>query len=154
YGALLSLDKIDLSSRAKNSLKKFVDMMNILMAKKELMGIKDFIEEVIVVSGYIENLEKEDTIESQTRLENIQEFISVVIDYEARMGESNMEEFLANIALLSDVDKTSNSTNVATLMTVHGAKGLEFPVVFMVGMEDGLFPTFRALDSEGDLEEE
>lgn len=154
YGALLSLEDIDLSTRAKNSLKGFVDMMNILMAKKELMGIKDFIEEVIVSVGYIQDLEKEDTIESRTRLENIREFISVAMDFEVQMGESNLEEFLANIALLSDVDKTSDSTNVATLMTVHGAKGLEFPVVFMVGMEDGLFPTFRALDDENDLEEE
>lgn len=154
YGALLSLDEIDLSARAKNSLRLFVDMMNTLMAKKELMGIKDFIEEVIVSSGYISDLEKEDTIESQTRLDNIREFISVAIDFEMQMGESNLEEFLANIALLSDVDKTSDSTNVVTMMTVHGAKGLEFPVVFMVGMEDGLFPTFRALDNESDLEEE
>ncbi len=154
YGALLSLDDMNLSARAKNSLKKFVDMMNNLMAKKELMGIKDFIEELIESSGYISDLEKEDTIESQTRLENIREFISVAIDFEAQMGESSLEEFLGNIALLSDVDKTSDSTNVATLMTIHGAKGLEFPVVFMVGMEDGLFPTFRALDSESDLEEE
>ena len=154
YGALLSLDEINLSGRAKNSLKTFVDMMNNLMAKKELMGIKDFIEEVIKASGYIEALEKEDTIESQTRLENIQEFVSVAMDFELRMGESNLEEFLANIALLSDVDKTSDSTNVVTMMTIHSSKGLEFPVVFTVGMEEGLFPTFRALDNESDLEEE
>ena len=124
------------------------------MAKKELMGIKDFIEEVIKASGYIESLKKEDTIESQTRLENIQEFISVAMDFELRTGESNLEEFLANIALLSDVDKTSDSTDVVTMMTIHSSKGLEFPVVFTVGMEEGLFPTFRALDNESDLEEE
>ena len=154
YGALLSLDNIDLNSRAKNSLKPFIDMMNNLMAKKEIMGVKDFIEEVITASGYIKDLEKEDTIESQTRLENIREFISVAIDFEAKTADSNLEVFLANIALLSDVDKTSDTTNVVTMMTIHSAKGLEFPVVFMVGMEDGLFPTFRALDNDDDLEEE
>jgi DNA helicase-2/ATP-dependent DNA helicase PcrA len=154
YGALLSLEHVNLSSRAKNSLQPFIAMMNNLMAKKEIMGIQEFIEDVINSSGYVRDLEKEDTIESQTRLENIKEFISVAIDFEARMGDITMEEFLANIALLSDVDKTSDSTNVVTMMTIHSAKGLEFPVVFMVGMEDGLFPTFRALDSESDLEEE
>lgn len=154
YGALLSLDNIDLNARAKNSLKPFVEMMNNLMAKKELLGVKDFIEEVINATGYIKVLEKEDTIESQTRLDNIKEFLSVAIDFEIQMGESNLEEFLATIALLSDVDKTSDTTNVVTMMTVHSAKGLEFPVVFMVGMEEELFPTFRALDNESDLEEE
>ena len=154
YGALLSLDNIDLNSRAKNSLKPFSDMMNRLMAMKEIMGVKDLIEEVINVAGYARDLEKEDTIESQTRLENIREFISVAIDYEARTAESSFEEFLANIALLSDVDKTSDTTNVVTMMTVHSAKGLEFPVVFLVGMEEGLFPIARALDNESDLEEE
>jgi len=154
YGALLSLDNIDLNGRAKNSLTPFVDMMNKLMAMKEIMGVKDLIEEVINSSGYIRELEKEDTIESQTRLENIREFISVAIDYEARTAESSFEEFLANIALLSDVDKTSDSTNVVTMMTVHSSKGLEYPVVFLVGMEEGLFPIARALDNESDLEEE
>ncbi|WP_353093226.1 DNA helicase PcrA [Tissierella praeacuta] len=155
YGALLSLDKIsDLNSRAKNSLKPFIDMMNKLIAMKEIMGVKDFIEEVINTTGYIKDLEREDTIEAQTRIENIKEFISVAIDFEARMGESNLEEFLANVALLSDVDKTSDTTNVVTMMTVHSAKGLEFPTVFLVGMEDGLFPMTRALDNESQLEEE
>lgn len=154
YGVLLDIDNLDLSARAKNSLKSFVDMMNILMAKKELMTIKEFIEEVIESSGYIEDLEKENTIEAQTRIDNIKEFISVAIDFEAKIGENNFEEFLANIALLSDVDKTEDSSDVVTMMTVHSAKGLEFPVIFMVGMEDGLFPISRAFDSETELEEE
>ncbi len=154
YGVLLDLDNLDISGRAKNSLKPFIDMMNMLMAKKELMTIKDFIEEVIDVSGYVIELEKEDTIEAKTRIENIKEFISVAIDFEAKIGENNFEEFLANIALLSDVDKTEDKTEVVTMMTVHSAKGLEFPVVFMVGMEDGLFPISRALESESEIEEE
>jgi DNA helicase-2/ATP-dependent DNA helicase PcrA len=155
YGVLLSLDSIDeLNSRAKNSLKPFMDMMGMLMAKKETMGIKDFIEEVINSTDYIKELEKENTIESQTRIDNIKEFVSVAIDFEMRMGESDLEEFLANVALLSDVDKTSDSTNVVTMMTVHSSKGLEFPVVFLVGMEEGLFPITRSLESESELEEE
>lgn len=154
YGALLDMDSLDLGGRARNSLKPFIDMMNLLMAKKEIMGIRDFIEEVIDTTGYVEELRKENTIEAQTRIENIEEFLSVAIDFEVKLGENNFEEFLANIALLSDVDKTEDSTNVVTMMTVHSAKGLEFPVVFMVGMEDGLFPISRSLESDHEIEEE
>ena len=155
YGVLLELDKVTgLSQRAKNSIKPFVEMMNKLMALKEIMGLEEFIGEVINSTGYIKELEAENNIESQTRIENIKELISVAIDFEIKMGETNLEEFLANIALLSDVDKTTDEKNVITLMTTHSAKGLEFPVVFLVGMEEGLFPITRALDNEEDLEEE
>jgi len=155
YEVLLDLDQVDgLSSRVKNNLKPFIHMMNRLMALKEIMGIKDFIEEVINTTGYLSDLERENSIEAQTRIENIKELISVAIDFEVRTGESSLEEFLATIALLSDIDKTTDETNVVTLMTVHSAKGLEFPVVFLVGMEEGLFPISRALDNEADLEEE
>lgn len=155
YGSILELDKIEgLSQRAKNSIDPFVSMMNTLMAKKELMGVKDFVEEVINSTGYIRELELENTPEARTRIENIKELISVAMDFEAKTEESNLEEFLANIALLSDVDKTTDESNVVTMMTAHSAKGLEFPVVFLVGMEEGLFPITRALEDESDLEEE
>ena len=154
YAALLDIDNIDgLSTRAKNSLKGFVEMMNTLMAKKEIMGLKDLIEELIATSGYIEDLERDKTIESKTRIENIMEFLSVA-DFEDKNEGDKLEDFLANVSLLSDVDKTLDDDNLITLMTVHSAKGLEFPVVFLVGMEDGLFPIARAMDSEEDLEEE
>lgn len=155
YAALLDIDNIDgLSTRAKNSLKGFVEMMNTLMAKKEIMGLKDLIEELIATSGYIEDLERDKTIESKTRIENIMEFLSVAKDFEDKNEGAKLEDFLANVSLLSDVDKTLDDNNLITLMTVHSAKGLEFPVVFLVGMEDGLFPIARAMDSEEDLEEE
>lgn len=155
YGALLSIDDIDaLNSRAKNNIKPFIDMMNRLMAKKEIMGIKDFVDEVINSSGYIADLEKENTVESRTRIENIRELSSVALSYENNNIGSKLEDFLANISLLSDVDKTIDGDSLITLMTVHSAKGLEFPVVFLVGMEEGLFPISRAIDSEDDMEEE
>lgn len=155
YGIILELDKIEgLSQRAKNSIEPFITMVNTLMAKKELTGVKDFVEEVINSTGYIKELELENTPEARTRIENIKELISVAMDFETKTEGSNLEEFLANIALLSDVDKTTDESNVVTMMTAHSAKGLEFPVVFLVGMEEGLFPITRALDSESDLEEE
>ena len=155
YEALLSLDNIDsLSTRAKNSVKPFVDMMNNLIAMKEIMGVKDLIEKVIYESGYISDLENDNTIESRTRIDNIMEFISVAIAFEEKNENTNLEEFLASVSLLSDIDKTIDEDNLITMMTVHSAKGLEFPVVFLVGMEEGLFPISRALDNDEDLEEE
>ncbi|NLY44762.1 MAG: DNA helicase PcrA [Tissierella sp.] len=155
YGSLLSIDRIDnLSTRAINSIKPFIEMMNTLMAKKEIMGLKDFIEELISSNGYIQELEKDNTIESKTRIENIMEFISVALNFEEKNEEPTLEDFLGSISLLSDVDKTDDETNLITMMTVHSAKGLEFPAVFLVGMEDGLFPISRSLEDDEDLEEE
>lgn len=155
YGVLLDIDSVNsLSQRAKNSVKPFVDLMNGLMAKMEIMGIKDFIEEVINSSGYIADLEKDDTVESRTRIENIRDFISVALTFEEKSPQSNMEDFLVSVSLLSDVDKTVDDDNLISLMTVHSAKGLEFPVVFLVGMEEGLFPISRSFDSYDDMEEE
>lgn len=155
YGVLLNMEDIPgLSKRAINNLKTFIDMINKFIAMKEVMGVKEFIEEVVYGVGYIKELEEENSIESQTRLDNIKEFISVAVDFEVKNPEGTLEDFLATVSLLSDVDKTADMENSATMLTVHSAKGLEFPVVFMVGMEEGLFPISRALDNETELEEE
>lgn len=155
YGALLDIDKIDsLNARARNSVKPFVELMNTFMAKKEIMGIQEFIEELIYSSGYIPELEKENTIEATTRIDNIKEFLSVALTFEEQNPEADMEEFLASVSLLSDVDKTVDEEDMITLMTVHSSKGLEYPIVFLVGMEQGLFPISRAMDNDDDLEEE
>ncbi|MBU5292913.1 DNA helicase PcrA [Anaerosalibacter bizertensis] len=155
YSAILDVEDIPgLSKRAVNNLTKFTDMINKFIAMKEVMDLKDFIEEVVNDTGYIDELEKEDTIEATTRIENLKEFISVAIDFEMMNEEGTLEDFLADISLLSDVDNMEEANESVTMLTVHSAKGLEFPVVFLVGMEEGLFPMGRALDSESELEEE
>lgn len=155
YSALFSLGVIPgLSTRAVNSLKGFMTIMSNLMAKKEIMGIKDLVEDIIESTGYVEGLKKDDSIESQTRIDNIMDFVSVALNFEENSVSNDLEEFLARISLLSDVDKTEDTDNMITMMTVHSAKGLEFPVVFVVGMEEGLFPISRSLDNDKDLEEE
>ena len=155
YSAILSVDEIPkLSKRATDNLKKFADMINNFFAMKEVMDLKEFIEKIIYDTGYIKELEEEGSIESRTRLDNIREFISVAVDFEVTNPDGTLEDFLANISLLSDVDKTADVDDSVTLLTVHSAKGLEFPVVFMVGMEEGLFPISRALNNESELEEE
>lgn len=159
YSVLLSAKDLDfLSTRARNCVLPFVEMMTTLMAKREIMGLEEFIEDLIESTGYIQDLEKQDTVESRTRIENIREFLSVAISFEEANKDEDiedlLEEFLVSISLLSDVDKTIDQDNLITMMTVHSAKGLEFPVVFLVGMEEGLFPISRSLENEDDLEEE
>ena len=154
YTTILDVDIIpDLSQRAKNKLKDFVSMLGTFMAMKEMLGLKQLIESVIDTIGYVKELELADTIEARGRIENIEEFLSVVIDYENNAENSNLEDFLANILLVSDIDGEELDETV-TLMTLHSAKGLEFPVVFMTGMEEGLFPSGRSVTDEVELEEE
>lgn len=155
YSALLSIESIPgLSKRAVNNLRNFTSMVNEFIVMKEILGVQDFIEKVLNNIGYIEELEKEKTIESHTRLENIKEFVSVAVDFEMENPDGTVEDFLSNVSLLSDVDKTEEVEDAATMLTVHSSKGLEYPVIFMVGMEEGLFPNSRSADDEKELEEE
>jgi DNA helicase II / ATP-dependent DNA helicase PcrA len=111
-------------------------------------------EELLRETGYLEALEAERTIEAQGRIENLEELVSVGREYDATAPEGgSLEEFLQQISLLADADNLRDDEGLVTLMTLHNAKGLEFPIVFIIGMEDGVFPHSRALD-EGSLEEE
>jgi len=155
YSVMMDIDKVKtLSSGPRKKVREFVGMINEFKALSEVLSINELIEKILYSVGYIKELEEEGSIESQTRLENIKEFISVAVDFEVKNPDGTLEDFLANISLLSDVDKTEDKENSVTLLTVHSAKGLEFPVVFLVGMEEGLFPISRALDNETELEEE
>ncbi len=154
YSTMLEADIIpDLSQRAKNKLKDFTSLLGTFMAMKELLGVKELIENIIDTTGYVKELELADTIEARGRIENIEEFLSVAIDYENSVEDSNLEDFLANILLVSNIESEELEETV-TLMTFHSAKGLEFPVVFMTGMEEGLFPSGRSVTDELELEEE
>ncbi|MTI70133.1 MAG: ATP-dependent DNA helicase PcrA [Firmicutes bacterium] len=156
YSVILDADEIpNLSHRAKSKIKSFASMIGTFMAMKEVLGVKELIENVIDKTGYMEMLKKDDSIESRTRIENIEEFVSVAIDFEKTSEENTLEEFLSNVSLLSDLDKTEEGNdNSVTLMTLHSAKGLEFPVVFLTGLEEGIFPISRAMTDDDQLEEE
>jgi len=155
YSVILDIEDIPgLSHRAITNIKSFTTLINKFIAMKEVISVKELIENVIDATGYIKELEAEDSVEGRTRIENIQEFVSVAMDFEERSEEKSLEEFLANISLLSDIDKEADEPNSVTLMTLHSAKGLEYPIVFISGMEEGIFPTSRAFTSEDDLEEE
>ena len=115
----------------------------------------DALDYVLKVTGYLKNLEAQDTIEAQNRVENIQELISAVIDYEGDEPEPSLSDYLENVALIADTDTMdTDSTDLVTLMTLHSAKGLEFPFVFVVGMEEGYLPHQRSTDTQAALEEE
>jgi DNA helicase-2/ATP-dependent DNA helicase PcrA len=139
------------------AVKAFTRFMETMASLRDLAeagtGVGEMLEEVLARTGYIEALEAERTIEAQGRIENLQELVEVGKEYDATADEASLDGFLQQISLLSDADSIRDEEGLLTLMTLHNAKGLEFPIVFILGCEDGVFPHSRALD-EGGLEEE
>ena len=132
-------------------------MIEGLMAKKPTISITELTEELIDVTGYLAELERERerSIEAASRIENIQEFLSVTKDFDKNNEEPTLEEFLSDVALMSDLDNDGErNENVVSLMSLHSAKGLEFPVIFILGVEEGIFPHSRALFETLEMEEE
>ncbi|WP_066505664.1 DNA helicase PcrA [Abyssisolibacter fermentans] len=156
YSAILDAEDIPgLSKGVATKLQNFSLLIGKFIAMKEIMGVKELIETIINDIGYIKELQEQQTLEAESRIENIKEFISVAVNYEQKNEEPSLEDFLASISLLSDVDKTDETMqNTVSLMTIHSAKGLEFPIVFMTGMEESVFPLSRAMFEEDELEEE
>lgn len=152
------MNKLDenesLNMRSKKNIKEFTNLINLLLNKKKELKISELIDKVLFESDYIEALKAENTLESRTRIENVEEFKSTAVNFENSNPDGSLEDFLAGVSLLSDVDKTSDDIDGVKLMTIHAAKGLEFKVVFLVGMEESLFPSARSMDSDEDLEEE
>ncbi len=133
----------------------FSKMIRSLRKKAPELTIRALLEEILAKTGYVRTLEQERTIESLARIENIEEFFSVVDEYEEHQKEGDLAGFIESLSLMTDIDTWDGSTNCLTLMTLHTAKGLEFPIVFMVGLETGIFPHLNSLGGgEDDLEEE
>lgn len=143
-----------LPNRVLSKIEEFSRMVLKLAALKDSLGILEFINEILNSSGYKKELEEENTDEAKNRLENIDEFLSAAYDFETSNAEAGLFGFLENVALISDLDDDEGKEDSITLMTLHSAKGLEFPVVFLSGMEEGLFPISRASFSDNDMEEE
>lgn len=142
------------SARARNPLENLAVFILEGMNKVTSTPLDTFIEWVLNESGYVKELEAEKKPENETRLENIKELITAAQDFQRTEAEPTLENFLSNVALVSDIDSADLGEDRVTLMTLHSAKGLEFPVVFMAGMEDGIFPHARSMDSESAMEEE
>ena len=142
-----------LNSRAAKKLQSFAAMIFDFMALAADADVETLAKEILEKSGYKRELEEEDTVENRTRLENLREFLGVAAEF-ANDNEPTLENFLAQIALVTDLDNAEQNEDQVTLMTLHTAKGLEFPVVFMVGMDDGIFPHSRSLFEKSEMEEE
>lgn len=143
-----------LTARAKRPLEDLAELIFRLMGAQNQMPVADLIDKVMTDSGYIAELEKEQTPQSEVRIENLRELLSVAKEFANGELENNLENFLSHVALVSDVDTAEIAGEKVTLMTLHSAKGLEFPVAFMAGMEEGLFPHARTLMNECEIEEE
>ena len=142
------LNRVFLNSR------EFVNAIEELRTKKDDIKISDLIKETLKKSGYTQALENENTTEAENRIENLDEFLTVAIEFEDESADNKLSDFLEGITLSSDIDNMEETEETVTLMTLHSAKGLEFPVVFLVGMEEGIFPGYKSIGEPKELEEE
>ena len=149
-----AIDNAKVSQRAKNSLLEFKEFILELIDKKDTMTVSEVINYILEETGYVEELEKEESEQAEGRIENLKEFLNAAYEFEESSEDKSLEAFLAGITLVSDIDLAGEIGESVVLMTLHSAKGLEFPVVFMVGMEEGIFPSFKSFTDEYELEEE
>ncbi|MBW7474942.1 DNA helicase PcrA [Paenibacillus oenotherae] len=160
FALLEQLDWLELTGRARTALREFRDMIDNLTRMVDYLSVTELAEKVIEMSGYREELVRENTLESKSRVENIEEFLSVTQDFEKRNEDKSLISFLTDLALIADIDSMDKDEpeggvkDAVVLMTMHSAKGLEFPIVFIIGMEEGVFPHSRAFMDNDELEEE
>ena len=153
YEIIKRADEFGLNRVFLNS-REFINTIEELKAKQEELSISELIKETLKKSGYTKALENENTIEAENRIENLDEFLTVAIEFEEEEAENSLSSFLEGITLSSDIDDLEESEEYVTLMTLHSAKGLEFPVVFLIGMEEGIFPGYKSISEPKELEEE
>lgn len=154
YNALLDAEFIpDLSSRAVASVNKFTSLINSFITRVEGMPVSELILAILEESGYMAMLKSSKNIEDESRIENLKELVSDAVVFEKSSEDKSLSAFLEKVTLVSDVDNLEEEDNLLVMMTVHSAKGLEFPVVFLVGMENGIFPGMSSLNSFTEMEE-
>jgi DNA helicase-2/ATP-dependent DNA helicase PcrA len=151
-----NIENIPGITRSVQQVKEFAESIKLLAIKSrdENILISELIKEIIENTGYLSELENEDTVENRTRIENLMEFVSVAVEYEREAESPTLTEFLENISLVSDTEEDNGEEDAVTLMTLHSAKGLEFPIVLIPGMEEGVFPSYRSISEDTEVEEE
>ncbi|BEU87787.1 DNA helicase PcrA [Selenomonas sp. TAMA-11512] len=149
-----TLAEIKVSTRARNQLDTFTSLLFRFIGQAGTSSVSALVSGILEESGYTADLEQQDTPEAETRLENLQEFVGVAKEFEKSEENPTLEDFLGQVALVSDIDTADLEEERVTLMTLHAAKGLEFPVVFMAGLEEGIFPHARTLLAPSEIEEE
>lgn len=153
YKIIKEADKYELNRVYANS-REFIEQIEYLREQKDKIKISDLIKETLNKTGYTKALELENSVEAETRIENLEELLTVAIEFEEQEADNTLAEFLENITLSSDIDGMEDQEDSITLMTLHSAKGLEYPVVFLVGMEEGIFPGYKSIGESQALEEE
>ncbi|MFD1737908.1 DNA helicase PcrA [Bacillus salitolerans] len=158
FEALQMVELVGLSGKITNALVEFRDQLRNWVQQQEYLSVTELVEEVLDKTGYRDMLKNEKTLEAQSRLENIDEFLSVTKNFEDKNEDKSLIAFLTDLALVSDIDqmdeKEDEDQGNVVLMTLHAAKGLEFPVVFLMGLEEGVFPHSRSLFEDEEMEEE
>lgn len=157
YDAMRQVDEITgISGKTAAKIKPFVNMIQVFRSKLEFYGLEDLLKDVIETTGYVQDLEDSDEEDAQDRIENIDELISKTVAFEEIHDHPTLGEFLEEVALVADIDSVEDGNNKVLLMTLHSAKGLEFPHVYMAGMEDGVFPSYMTIvsDDPDEIEEE
>jgi DNA helicase II / ATP-dependent DNA helicase PcrA len=157
FEAINSIELLGLSPKVTKACREFRDLINGYSRMLEFLSVTELVEEVLEKSGYLEMLKAEKTLESQSRIENLEELLSVTKNFEEVNEDKSLVGFLTDLALVADIDKLDDDGKPAdsvVLMTLHSAKGLEFPVVFLIGLEEGVFPHSRSLMEEAEMEEE
>ncbi len=153
YEIIKNADQYELN-RVFASSREFIQVIEEIRKQKDEIDVSEIIKLVLNKTGYIKSLELENTVEAESRIQNLDELLTVAIEFEEQFAENSLNEFLENITLSSDVDNLEETDESVTLMTLHSAKGLEFPVVFLVGMEEGIFPGYKSIGEEKEIEEE
>lgn len=144
----------DIRKKARRELKTFIELIKFLHNKREQYSVQRLVEEALEHSGYLTYMKADKSMDAQSRIENVNELLSVTEEFTKVSDDTTLRGFLEQVALISDIDTYEESGNAVTLMTMHSAKGLEYPVVFLVGLEEGLFPHQRSMDDLEELEEE
>ena len=157
YDALCVAEQVPGLGKAAAKIRPFVLFIQSMKAKAKLLSVEDLLQEVIETTGYVRELEAEGTDEAEARIENIDELISKAVDYAEGEEAPTLNGFLENVALVADIDSFDENSDYVVLMTLHSAKGLEFPNVYLAGLEDGLFPSYMSItsdNSQAEIEEE
>ena len=157
YDALCVAEQVPGLGKAAAKIRPFVLFIQSMKAKAKLLSVADLLQEVIETTGYVRELEAEGTDEAEARIENIDELISKAVDYAEGVEDPTLNGFLENVALVADIDSFDENSDYVVLMTLHSAKGLEFPNVYLAGLEDGLFPSYMSITSDNsqvEIEEE
>ncbi len=153
YEIIKEADQYGLA-RVYTNAQSFISVIEDLISKKDEYTITELIKHTLNETGYTKALEEENSIEAENRIENLEEFLTVAVQFEEEEAENDLSSFLEGITLSSDIDGMNEEEESVTLMTLHSAKGLEFPVVFLVGMEEGIFPGYKSIGEPKELEEE